>query len=704
MRNVRSLGLCPRLLSNGKEYKMILDYSQNGFKMIFEITDAGSVVLKHFGKKDAFEEKDKSNPKHSIVSVHVSGDNPNDHHFFKHTGCSADYTLKYVKHECYENDLGTKLEFTLEDGKIRAVAHYQLYRDVATVRAWSVITNISGENVGLEYVSSFSYSGIDEGALTPNENLEILIPHNCWCRELDWRKYSLSDLGIEGVAGGASKRINVCSSGTWSTKEYVPTAALINKELQSAYLWQIENNGSWQWEIAATAGRLYLKLSGPTDNENQWYKELAPGESFESVTVALSLGESFDSALAEMTAYRRQLFENQERNSSMAVIFNDYMNCLGADPTEEKELPVIDLAAKAGAEYYVMDAGWYADGTWWETVGEWMPCEWRFPHGLKSVFDYVKSKGMVPGIWLEIEVMGINCPLAKVWPDDRFFMRHGKRVIDHGRYQLDFRNPEVRDFATGVVDRLIRDYGIGYFKIDYNIEGGMGTELDADSFGDGLLGHTRAVFEWTKSIMDKYPSLIIENCASGGMRMDYKMLSVLPIQSTSDQTNYKLNANIAAKSSTAVLPEQSAVWAYPLARADKNEIQMNMVNALLQRIHLSGQIFGWNEEQMAYVKEAIEVYKSYRHEIPESIPFYPTGIPHASDKFFCSAYKTPSCIRLGAWRMDSESDTFFIPLDTEYANARVRYPLDNGASVTRVEGGINVTLPEQFTAVIVEVF
>ena len=131
---------------------------------------------------------------------------------------------------------------------------------------------------------------------------------------------------------------------------------------------------------------------------------------------------------------------------------------------------------------------------------------------------------------------------------------------------------------------------------------------------------------------------------------------------------------------------------------------MNMVNALLQRIHLSGQIFGWNEEQMSYVKEAIEVYKSYRHEIPESIPFYPLGIPHASDKVFCSAYKTPSCIRLGVWRMDSESDTVFIPLETEKQNVRERYPVDNGAKIERAPGGINVTLPEKFTAVIVEVY
>ena len=66
--------------------KMILDFSQNNFKMIFEITEEGSVVLKHFGKKDAVVEHQKTSPKCSIVNVHISGDNPNDHHFFKHTG------------------------------------------------------------------------------------------------------------------------------------------------------------------------------------------------------------------------------------------------------------------------------------------------------------------------------------------------------------------------------------------------------------------------------------------------------------------------------------------------------------------------------------------------------------------------------------------------------------------------------------------
>ena len=53
--------------------------------------------------------------------------------------------------------------------------------------------------------------------------------------------------------------------------------------------------------------------------------------------------------------------------------------------------------------------------------------------------------------------MGVNCPLAKQLPDSWFFMRHGRRVCDKGRYQLDFRNAEVRDYAERVIDRMVNE-------------------------------------------------------------------------------------------------------------------------------------------------------------------------------------------------------------------------------------------------------
>ena len=61
-----------------------------------------------------------------------------------------------------------------------------------------------------------------------------------------------------------------------------------------------------------------------------------------------------------------------------------------------------------GCEYYVIDAGWYAPGEWWDSVGEWQQCYERFPNGIEEVTNYIREKGMVPGVWLELEVMGIN--------------------------------------------------------------------------------------------------------------------------------------------------------------------------------------------------------------------------------------------------------------------------------------------------------
>ena len=679
-----------------------LDLSQNGINLQIDITDDGFVVLNNFSRSNLIHKRSK----HTwgpIAEIHLCGDNPNDHHMAKHTGGSATFTLKYKSHKYYENDLGNKLELTLADEKIEAVVHYQFYRGISVLRAWTVVTNICQEIVGLEYISSFSYIGIDEGDAPLDDRMRILIPHNAWCREANWHAYTPSELGYAPLTYFSGKRILVTNTGTWSAKEYLPMGAYQNEESQNTVLWQIEHNGSWAWEISDIDRMLYLKISGPNDQEHDWYKELIPGESFETVKTALTVGADFNEALGEMTKYRRKIVTNNESNKKLPIIFNDYMNCLMGDTTEEKSLPIIDRAAEIGAEYYCVDAGWYADGTWWDSVGEWKPSSWRFPNGLKSLFDKIHEKGMIPGIWLEPEVMGINCPLVKDLPDDWFFVRHGKKIIDHGRYQLDYRNPDVRKFATDTVDRLIRDYGVGYFKLDYNIEAGRGTEIDSDSLGDGLFGHNKAYLEWLKSIEEKYPELIIENCSSGSMRMDYAQLSVCHLQSVSDQEDYRYNAKISAAASTAVIPEQGAIWSYPLAKADRDEIIVNMVSSLLKRVHLSGEIQAWNEEQFALVKEAIDLHKQIRYDIPKSIPFYPLGMPEYSQKWMCEAYKLPKKIRLAVWRMDENKDTVSLPLGVNIKSAKILYPSKCEGKVEFCGADLSVTLNSPCTAAVIEV-
>lgn len=644
---------------------MKFEFNENGFFLLFEVTQDGFLRLIHFSDCEydgSMEEAKKSWAQ--AVEVHISGDNQNDHHGAKHTGCGSREKLKYLSHRIVDDTEGKKLEIELSDGRMRVILCYCAYNGVKGLRCNTVVENISEEDITIECISSFLLTGL------ANDEARVMIPSNSWTREADWKEYSLSQLGLERDTVVSTKRISISNTGAWSSKEFLPMGCLAYDN--GAYLWQIENNGSWCWEVGDIEDMLYLKLSGPSENENHWCKILKKGEKFVSVPVAVCIGKNFDSALAEMTAYRRKIVRRNIADESLPVIFNDYMNCLWADPTEEKMKPIIDLAAESGAEYYCMDAGWYADGTWWETVGEWQPCEWRFPNGIKAVFDYIKSKGMTPGIWLEIEVMGIDCPILDRFDDSCFFMRHGKRVIDHGRYQLDFRNADVRRFADGIIKRLVEEYGVGYIKMDYNIEPGMGTEVNADSFGDGLLGHNRAYLNWITEIMDKYPDIIIECCASGGMRMDYAMLSVYPLISASDRTDSEGTAFISASVPTAVLPEQAAIWACPKAGKGTGEVAFNIVNSLLMRMHLSGEINRLSKKELEIIKDGVKCYKETREYIKTLTPFYPMSLPKYNDKIFCCGFRNDKNIFLKIWCLDGDENELTIPI-SELKNVQILF-------------------------------
>ena len=133
------------------------------------------------------------------------------------------------------------------------------------------------------------------------------------------------------------------------------------------------------------------------------------------------------------------------------------------------------------------------------------------------------------------------------------------------------------EHVNGIMSRLVEGYGLGYIKMDYNINAGPGTDHDADSLGDGLLEHNRAYLEWVDALFVRYPHLVIENCASGGLRMDGALLQRHSIQSSSDQTDYKKTAAIAVNAVSACTPEQCAVWSYPLAFAAEEARRSNRV-------------------------------------------------------------------------------------------------------------------------------
>ena len=363
---------------------------------------------------------------------------------------------------------------------------------------------------------------------------------------------------------------------------------------------------------------------------------------------------------------------------------------------------MIAAAAKAGCEYYVIDAGWYAElhEDWSQTIGAWQASRTRWPQGLKFVLDQIRQAGMIPGLWLEPEVAGAKSLLAQK-PDNWFLARHGKRVFKNSRLLLDFRNPEVGSYLDQVIARLVNEYGVGYIKMDYNVDSLQGTETNADSFGQGLLEHNRAHLAWLEGILNRYPDLVIENCGSGGGRMDYAMLSRLQVQSMTDQEDYLKLPAILVGASAAVLPEQLAIWSYPLGNADADQASFNMVTAMMCRIHQSGRLDSLSPQASAQVAGGIRIYKQLlRRHIPAAVPFYLLGTSDITNREAPVALgmRSPEQTLLAVWRIDGPAITK-IPIQSN--NPKLIYPSDLGINVTTTDGAINIEFPRAHMACLI---
>jgi alpha-galactosidase len=639
------------------------------------------------------------------TSLHCTGEDPNDHHGLKATGGTPGIRLEFLGKEEISTPAGKRFIIYHSDPVLglKVESIYETFGDLPVVRRSSRVTNTGRESVGIEYLSSAMLYNL----ASPREfeqQLRIHFAHNTWQAEGQWRSWKPSQAGFLDNGNFTISPASFSSIGTWSTERYLPLAIVENTELEVAWFWQIEHNGSWHWELANTSAKaVYAYIGGPDELHGHAWNPLHPGESYTTVPAAVGcVRGGFEQAIAALTAYRRTacLLPRADTHK-LPVIFNDYMNCLEGDPTTQKEMPLIDAAAAAGCEYYVIDAGWYAElnENWWGSVGAWQPSKTRWPGGLQLVLDRIREKGMVPGLWLEPEVIGIHSPL-KDKPDAWFFQRHGKRVIDHTRYLLDFRNPEVRAYLHEVTDRLVGEYKVGYIKMDYNVDGLEGTDYHAGSAGEGLLEHNRALLGWLDEVLARWPELTIENCGSGGGRMDYAMLSRLQLQSSSDQENYRLYPAIAVGESAAVLPEQLAIWSYPVSGADADAASFNMVNAMLLRIHQSGHLTELSPASFAQVKTGLAIYKQkIRPHIGAAVPYYPLGLPDITDEAspIALGMRSPSAHFIAVWRLGGAER---VHLPNADARMSILYPADLDIRVTAEGGGLTVIFPRTMMACI----
>lgn len=268
--------------------------------------------------------------------------------------------------------------------------------------------------------------------------------------------------------------------------------------------------------------------------------DVVAGVSDETSRIALAGGESFTTP-GFVGGYSNRGFEHMSEilydwqfdytlprgdkkdkaHGEFPIIYNSWYP-YEFDVDEERLVQLIPKAAYAGAELFVIDDGWMKGRINEKCgLGDWVVDPARFPNGLGYIADEAHRHGMMFGIWVEPEMVDPDSDLYRAHPDWILCEPNRERTLSRNQCVLDMSRDDITDWVIDWLDRLIIDAKLDYLKWDMNryvSETGLFARERAVA-----VKYMRNIERIWKHLNQRFPDLLLENCASGGGRADFGM-------------------------------------------------------------------------------------------------------------------------------------------------------------------------------------
>ena len=193
------------------------------------------------------------------------------------------------------------------------------------------------------------------------------------------------------------------------------------------------------------------------------------------------------------------------------------------DSNEKNVLSHLESIKGLGFEMFWLDAYWTGPNGFPNSMGNYgFPIERvepndRFPNGLKVIGDTVEAEGLGFVLWFEPERVA----------SDTFIAREHPEWVINSLFNLGI--PEARRFMTDYLNAAIKAYKVSCLRIDYNIDPlGPWQAMDAkDPSRTGMteMRYVEGLYQMWDDILRANPKLFIDNCASGGRRIDLETMS-----------------------------------------------------------------------------------------------------------------------------------------------------------------------------------
>lgn len=260
--------------------------------------------------------------------------------------------------------------------------------------------------------------------------------------------------------------------------------------------------------------------------------KLLPGESIRQPTIAVFSRDGQTRREFKTVVHRFMIDEISPRDTVGQLqppIFA--ITAGGGNKTPEMMLAVLRYAVENRLPFntYWVDAGWYGaphedehysncGPNWGRFVGDWRINTTTHPTGdLLPIADAVHRAGMKFLLWFEPERMEGDSPILAEHPEYR-----NRNLVDYG-------NPEALAWIQETIYGIIAKHKINIYRQDFNMEPGpVWAEMDKadrDRVGIAEARHVTGLYKFLDDMKIRFPNIQQENCASGGRRLDYEMIS-----------------------------------------------------------------------------------------------------------------------------------------------------------------------------------
>ena len=418
------------------------------------------------------------------------------------------------------------LELTLRDALTgaRIVLSYTIFRDLAAIARSARFENDGQETLRLTRAMSVSVD-------FPDAAFDWMQFSGAWCRERapHVRPLEMGLTAIESMRGHSSPHQN----------PFIILKRRNTTEREGqAYGFSFVYSGNFLAQAEVDSYGTTRFTMGINPREFCW--KLQPGESFQTPEVLMTWSDGGLNGLSGQihTLLRHHVARGPWRDQPRPILLNNW-EATGMEFTQEEILRIARKGAEVGVELFVLDDGWFGHRTEFSGLGDWFPDRSKLPEGVPGLAKAITDLGLKFGIWIEPEMVSEDSLLYREHPEYVLASPGRSRSLGRNQMVLDFANPEVVDTVFAMLEKAFGDAPISYIKWDMNrsISECWSAALPADRQGETYHRYILGMYHLYEKLLDRYPQLLIESCASGGGRFDAGMLYYAPQAWCSDDSD-----------------------------------------------------------------------------------------------------------------------------------------------------------------------